>query len=90
MRGSEIILLRPVRPDGTERSIGKGQFGTFEQADELFLLYQLTRKQIEKASALTAYVSVADVDVRYRRPRASAERSSCPHDVADFARISLI
>ena len=77
-----------------ERSIGNGRFGTFEQADEPFAsLYQLTRKQIEQGvpSHWTAYVSVADVDAAATKAASlGGEVIVPPHDVAGFARISLI
>jgi uncharacterized protein len=77
-----------------ERSIGEGRFSTFEHADGPFAsLYQLTRKQIEQGvpSHWTAYVAVADVDaVAAKAASLGAAVIVPPHDVAGFARISLI
>jgi predicted enzyme related to lactoylglutathione lyase len=77
-----------------ERSIGNGRFGTFEQADELFALSISSRANRSRAAsprALTAYVSVADVDAAVSKAASlGGEVIVPPHDVADFARISLI
>ena len=77
-----------------ERSIGEGRFSTFEQADGPFAsLYQLTRKQIEQGvpSHWAAYVSVSDVDaVAAKAASLGGAAIVPPHDVAGFARISLI
>jgi uncharacterized protein len=77
-----------------DRRAGKGQFSIFTHRDAPFgSLYQLTRKQIERGvpSHWTPYVSVVDVDATASIVVGmGGEVIVPPHEVAGFARISLI